>query len=319
MRKKLSGIPSRKSQNKPPAKKGDNKKHDEHKPITTVTVDTKSDKSADLFWLENESKPTRTHSAASTEPRPPDDDDWERPRSEVTRGSDTVIPVSSTNLAATDGPETNPDELWKGIKGSKSKVRRDYSGVPLLPVVLPEKSVSRTGSSRGPSPSTPASRDKESVNGKSDGNHSDGDSAGTNSPVSRASSTSNGSTTCGPTPTPGPSSRRSFYLSARPGSQFSDSSGGSQRQLVSRSTLSDRSNVSVADEVGSRRSFYLSARPMSQLSESSGGSRSALSDRSNVSVADEVGTPTFALSPEISRQSRRRFKDWRLESIVSRK
>ena len=274
-------------------------------------------KPANLSWLDADSKPLRTCSSMEAQPPCTAEEDWDRPKSAVTHGSNTVIPISSnyapSQTESVESPEQlwkaveacrnksqieasnsevkgkSPEELWKAVEACRNKSQisvKDYSGAPLIPVQLPETSIRRATSSGGPFYSRPASRCKCSMSSASDGDLTDSDVDG-NNPESRASSVMSDMSYKAPTPTPRPnSSRKMFFLKARPKSQIEE------MPTTSFNDSADKSLISYT-----------------ALEEEDGSSTS--------SKFDDIQTPTFGqipMSPEGTRKPRRKF---RLEATVS--
>ena len=274
-------------------------------------------KPPNLSWLDADSKPVRTCSSMEGQSPCTAEEDWDRPKSAVTHGSNTVIPISSnyapSQTESVESPEQlwkaveacrnksqieasnsevkgkSPEELWKAVEACRNKSQisvKDYSGVPLIQVQLPETSIRRATSSGGPFYSRPASRCKCSMSSASDGGLTDSDVDG-NNPESRASSVMSDMSYKAPTPTPRPnSSRKMFFLKARPKSQIEE------MPTTSFNDSADKSLISYT-----------------ALEEEDGSSTS--------SKFDDIQTPTFGqipVSPEGTRKPRRKF---RLEATVS--
>ena len=236
-----------------------------------------------MSWLQEDAKPTRTCSSMDRKSPFTADDDWDRPRSEIAKGSNTVIPVSSRSTPSKNVPTESIDNLWLAVEQAKSenKVCKDYTGVPLIPIQLPGNSVGRAQSREGLLLSPPVSRYKGSISSVSGDDHagSDSDGSGPESRASSVMSVSQKSTV--PTPRP-PSSRKMFFLSARP--------------------KSTKNNDSDSDSNSSHKPLV-------------GGSALDTDGRSSTSSqADDMVTPTFEQHLESPRIPRQRV---RMEPTVS--
>ena len=245
----------------------------------------------DMSWLDEDAKPTRTCSSIGRRSPPINvEEDWDRPLSKIAKGSDTVIPVSSKSLAISlrgrsqssdriAASTQSIDQLWKAVEKTKSenKVRKDYSGVPLLPIAAGNSiGINGTSLSREGLLSPPVSRYKGSVNSVS-GDDSDVDGSSTESRASSVMSVS----VKGPVPTPRPpSNRKTFLLRARPQS-------------------TDIPSPSSSDSYTAHKALIDSG---------------VMDERSSSSQADDMETPTFAQHPESPRVPRQRY---RVEPTVS--
>ena len=343
-----------------------NQDMDENNPSTPQTQDSEtlkdvdSTKPVDMSWLRDDAKPLRTYSSMERVSPISTEDDWDRPKSEVTHGSHTVIPVTSSYAASggesvesqedlwkaeeacqrksrlsgvkyfcgvplipretsirrvesneghaplrsetVESPEEqwkamevgkskneiessnnskSPEELWKAVEACRAKSQKslnDYSGVPLIPV---EISIRRDGSNEGPFLSPPVSRCSGSMGGVSDVQTTDSD-IDENNPESRDSSRMGDMSHKEPTPTPRPSSsRKLFFLKARPESQnlFDDRSSSINKPLIGCTAFED--------------------------------------DRSSTTSSKDIKTPTFGQYPESPERGRKSRKCFRLESRVS--
>ena len=265
---------------------------DENISTTPKALDTlkkdESGKRDNMSWLHDEAKPTRTCSAVDRKSAVTVDEDWDRPKSEITKGSHTVIPVSSRNTPLQNTTAESPDELWRAVEKSRSenKFRKDYSGIPLIPIQLPGNELGRTQSREGLLISPPVSRYQGSIISVA-GDDSNSDGSG---PEFRASSVMSVTSMShkGPVPTPRPtSSRKLFFLNARPTS--------TQNPEMPSPASSDSS------------SYHKPLVDGSALDDTYGRT-------STSTQADDIETPTFAEHPESPRVSRQRY---RLEQTVS--
>ena len=272
-------------------------------------------KPSNMSWLDEDSKPVRTCSSMEGQPPGTPEEDWDRPKSAVTHGSNTVIPINSnytpSQTESVENPEQlwkaveacrnksqievsnsevkgkSPEELWKAVEACRNKSQisvKDYSDAPLIPVQLPETSVRRATSSGGPFHLRPASRCKCSMSSASDGELTDSDVDG-NNPESRASSVmSDVSCKEGPTPRP-TSSRKLFFLKARPKSQMEE---------MPTSSFDDSADKSLISPTA--------------LEED---------DVSSTSSKSNIKTPTFGQNPESPDGTRKPRRKFRLEATVS--